>query len=93
MSGFFVVRRECVEKVDLQSAGFKLLLEILVRGRIESVREVPIAFGRRAAGKSKANLRVAWEYFRLLVRLYAERCGLTRPTPPVPIVPEEYPGD
>jgi dolichol-phosphate mannosyltransferase len=93
MSGFFLVRRECVEKVELQPAGFKILLEILVRGRIESVREVPIAFGRRAAGKSKANLRVAWEYFRLLVRLYAARYGLTRPDPNISIVSEEYPGD
>lgn len=93
MSGFFLVRRECVEKLELQPGGFKLLLEILVRGRVESVREVPIAFGRRAAGKSKANLRVAWEYFRLLVGLYAARYGLTRSTPPVSIVPEEYPGD
>ena len=93
MSGFFLVRRECVEKVELRSTGFKLLLEILVRGRIESVREVPIAFGRRAAGKSKANVRVAWEYFRLLVGLYSARYGLARPAPPISIAPEEYPGD
>lgn len=92
MSGFFLVRRGCVEKVELQSSGFKLLLEILVRGRISAVREIPLAFGRRAAGKSKANLRVAWEYFRLLVRLYAARYGI-RATPQVSIVPEEYPGD
>jgi dolichol-phosphate mannosyltransferase len=93
MSGFFLVRRQCVENVELQSSGFKLLLEILVRGRIATVREVPIAFGRRAAGKSKANLRVAWEYFRLLTRLYAARYGLFRAPANIPVVPEEYPGD
>lgn len=93
MSGFFLVRRHCVENVELQSAGFKLLLEILVRGHIASVREIPIAFGRRAAGRSKANLKVAWEYLRLLMRLYGARYGLTRSGAGISIVPEEYPGD
>ncbi len=71
MSGFFVVRRSCLENVVFQPTGFKLLLEILVRGHIRSVREVPFSFGRRRAGASKASLKVAWEYLRLLVRLYA----------------------
>jgi len=92
MSGFFLVRRHCVEQVELQPAGFKLLLEILVRGHIASVCEIPIAFGRRAAGRSKANLRVAWEYFCLLARLYANHYSL-RSAAPTSIVPEEYPGD
>src|SRR5438067_681109 len=34
MSGFFALRRECIEGIDLQPQGFKILLEILVRGRI-----------------------------------------------------------
>jgi dolichol-phosphate mannosyltransferase len=73
MSGFFLVRRRCVDSVTFQRSGFKLLLEILVRGHIGSVSEIPFAFGCRAAGRSKANLKVAWEYFRLLVRLYGHR--------------------
>ena len=31
MSGFFVVRRRCVDGISFQTTGFKLLLEILVR--------------------------------------------------------------
>lgn len=58
-----------------QQAGFKLLLEILVRGHIDSVCEVPFAFGRRWAGTSKAGMKVAWEYLQLLTRLYAFRWG------------------
>jgi dolichol-phosphate mannosyltransferase len=69
MSGFFVVRRECIENVRLQPQGFKILLEILVRGRIRSVVEVPFQFGLRHAGKSKADVRVAFHYFSLLGRL------------------------
>ena len=75
MSGFFMVRRACLEQIRFQPSGFKLLLEILVRGRIRSVREVPFAFGSRFRGSSKANFRVAVDYARLLVRLYAARFG------------------
>jgi dolichol-phosphate mannosyltransferase len=78
MSGFFLVRRECVEGVSFQRSGFKLLLEVLVRGRIRSVAEVPFAFGLRYRGASKANLKVGWDYALLLVRLYAGRFGLGR---------------
>jgi dolichol-phosphate mannosyltransferase len=77
MSGFFMVRRECLDQVKLQSAGFKLLLEILVRGRIRSVEEVPFVFGQRYRGASKANFRVAWDYARLLGRLYAGKFGFS----------------
>lgn len=76
MAGFFLVRRECVEHVPFQRAGFKLLLEILVRGQIRSVEEIPIVFGLRRRGTSKANVKVAIDYARLLVRLYCNRLGL-----------------
>ena len=75
MSGFFLVRRRCLEQVTFQRSGFKLLLEVLVRGRIGSVAEVPFAFGSRYRGASKAGFKVGWDYARLLARLYAARCG------------------
>jgi dolichol-phosphate mannosyltransferase len=78
MSGYFLVRRECVNQIQFQPSGFKLLLEILVRGRIRSVAEVPFAFGQRYRGASKANFEVAREYAKLLATLYAERFGFRR---------------
>lgn len=78
MSGFFLVRRECVERVPFQRSGFKLLLEILVRARIQSLEEIPLAFGLRYRGASKASFKVAVDYGRLLVRLYYDRFGLRR---------------
>ncbi len=54
MSGFFLVRRPCIDGLELQPQGFKILLEILVRGRIRSAAEVPYEFCLRQAGKSKA---------------------------------------
>lgn len=76
MSGFFLVRRECIERIPFQSTGFKLLLEILVRGRMRSVEEIPISFGLRQHGASKASFKVAVDYGRLLARLYANRLHL-----------------
>ncbi len=69
MSGFFMVRRECIEGIQLHPEGFKILLEILVRGRIKSAAEIPYRFGLRHAGKSKANVKVALDYAALLGRL------------------------
>jgi dolichol-phosphate mannosyltransferase len=69
MSGFFVIRRRCIEGLAFQTTGFKLLLEILVRGRIRTAREVPYQFGLRRAGRSKASASVAFHYLHLLGRL------------------------
>jgi dolichol-phosphate mannosyltransferase len=69
LSGFFVVRRECIDGIALQPQGFKLLLEILVRGRMRSVVEIPYQFGLRHGGASKATFRVGVEYVQLLGRL------------------------
>ncbi|MGD0890641.1 MAG: polyprenol monophosphomannose synthase [Terracidiphilus sp.] len=79
MSGFFMVRRRCVDNITFQPNGFKLLLEILVRGHIKSVEEVPFVFGLRYRGASKANARVAWDYAKLLLRLYSSRLGIGKP--------------
>jgi dolichol-phosphate mannosyltransferase len=81
MSGFFFVRRECLTGIAFQQAGFKLLLDILVRARISSVREIPFAFGQRYRGASKANMKVALDYGRLLARLYRGRFGWSRTVP------------
>lgn len=77
LSGFFVVRRECIDGLDLQPEGFKILLEILVRGRVERPVEVPFHFGLRHAGKSKADFKVAFAYLNLLGKL--SRHAIFRP--------------
>jgi dolichol-phosphate mannosyltransferase len=69
LSGFFIVRRQCIDGLTLQPEGFKILLEILVKGRIQKAVEVPFHFGPRHAGTSKANFRIALQYFALLGKL------------------------
>ena len=61
-SGFFLVRRELVRGVQIRAGGFKICLELLVRGRPASIVEVPYTFENRTAGKSKMNLREALGY-------------------------------
>ena len=71
MSGFFLVRRSCLDLPALHPLGFKLLLELLVTSPQASVAEVPYTFGTRHAGKSKAGLREGLTYLRRLGHLRA----------------------
>ena len=63
------MRRQCVDDLKLQPTGFKILLEILVKGRINKTTEVPFQFATRQSGKSKADIKVALHYFTLLGKL------------------------
>jgi dolichol-phosphate mannosyltransferase len=69
MSGCFIVRREAVDLDCLRPRGFKILLEILVRTPGLRVSEVPLGFGERNAGHTKASAREALRYLRQLGRL------------------------
>jgi dolichol-phosphate mannosyltransferase len=69
-SGFFLLRREVAEGVRIQAGGFKICLELLVRGRATSVVEVPYVFVGRTVGESKMNLREATGYVRQLFDLF-----------------------
>jgi len=69
MSGFFAVRREAIERVVLRPRGYKILLEILVRGRLGRAVEVPYRFRSRGGGRSKLAARQQWEFLLHLVDL------------------------
>ncbi|HUO11490.1 MAG TPA: glycosyltransferase family 2 protein [Caulobacteraceae bacterium] len=70
VSGFFMLRREVVERVapSLSTKGFKILFDIIA-SQPEPLRivELPYAFGARQAGESKMDGRVALEYLELVV--------------------------
>jgi dolichol-phosphate mannosyltransferase len=72
MTGFFLVRRACIRDITLETQGFKILLEILVRGGVRSAVEIPFSFGLRKAGSSKAGLREGLNYISLLGRLWRD---------------------
>ena len=81
MSGFFLVRRSCIRDLELQTTGFKILLEILVRGNVRNLAEVYFDFGTRRTGASKASIKVAIDYAALLFRLYRWRRSEIGPLP------------
>jgi len=69
MSGFFAFRKPVVAGVTLQPIGYKILLEILVRGNFRRVTEVPYQFQARGAGESKLSMKQNVEYLQQLVQL------------------------
>jgi len=62
MSGFFALRCEVLDGVKLNPTGYKILLEILVRGRYERVKEVPFVFEDRKNGSSKMSSGIITKY-------------------------------
>ena len=71
MAGFFAVdRRALPDLATLRPVGYKIGLELMVRGRLR-VGEAPIAFDDRRRGKSKLGWRQRLDYLRHLGRLYA----------------------
>jgi dolichol-phosphate mannosyltransferase len=69
MSGFFAVRKKAIAQVCLRPRGYKILLEILVRGHLGRVVEVPYRFQSRGAGCSKLTAWQQWEFLLHLVDL------------------------
>jgi len=69
MSGFFMFRREVVENVEFNPKGFKILLEILVKGNANKVVEVPYTFRVRQHGKSKLGIKEYINFLRYALKL------------------------
>jgi len=63
MCGFFAIRRDCLLRFAKTAVGFKIVFEIMVRGRKAlRVREVPIVFQNRERGSSKMSLMEALRF-------------------------------
>ena len=74
MSGFFALHRtgwEGAEKLD--PVGYKIALELYVKGRCRRPAEVPIRFATRPAGESKLTFAQQVRYLQHLFRLYRFR--------------------
>jgi len=85
-SGYFVMRRSVIEGVQLNPIGFKIALEVLVRGKYRNFTEVPYVFQDREVGKSKLSQKVILDYLIQLGQLIAHWVRLRprrRRVPPV----------
>ncbi|MFW6339368.1 MAG: glycosyltransferase family 39 protein [Wenzhouxiangella sp.] len=77
MAGFFATSRERLLNLKNQTAGYKILLELLVQGgdRIRTL-EVPIHFEDRRHGQSKLGLNQQLTYLKRLAWLAGGRVSL-----------------
>lgn len=69
MSGYFMVRRNAITSAILNPVGYKILLEIIGRGNIDTIAEVGYVFCERKEGESKVTWKQYLDYIHHLVRL------------------------
>jgi len=65
-SGFFAFRKEIIKGIELKGTSWKIMLEIWAKAHPVAVKEVPIVFSVRTAGKSKFNREQMRAYLRHL---------------------------
>lgn len=67
--GYFGLNRSVIAATKLNPIGWKILMEVLVKGSYHTVHEIPYCFVARDAGESKMNLKEQWNYLRHVARL------------------------
>lgn len=70
LAGYYGIKKQVIEGVSLNALGFKILLEVLVKGHYKKVTEIPYIFLERHAGQSKAGIRVYFQYHLHVFMLY-----------------------
>lgn len=66
ISGFFLLKKEAIEGLNLNPQGFKILLEILTKGNYSKVSEIPYTFKPRMHGRSKMCFKELSNYVKHL---------------------------
>ncbi|MGB9759856.1 MAG: polyprenol monophosphomannose synthase [Thermoproteota archaeon] len=72
LSGYFAFDKDTIHGVELNPISYKILLEILIKGRYTKFCEVPYSFRRRTEGRSKFGLHEMLHYLRHLYALVKE---------------------
>ncbi len=69
MSGYFMVRRSAIAGHTMSPVGYKILIEVLGRGKIDKIAEVGYEFQERREGESKVTWKQYVEYLQHLLKL------------------------
>ncbi|MEM2930424.1 MAG: glycosyltransferase family 2 protein [Thermoproteota archaeon] len=72
LSGYFAFNKKVIYGIKLNPVGYKILLEMLVKGGYGRVCEIPYSFQRRVGGKSKLGLSEILLYLKHLYSLARE---------------------
>ena len=70
MSGFFAFKRNIIKGLNLDAIGYKILLEILVKTKNVSIKEIPYTFQDRELGSSKLSSKIIFDYCKSVWKLY-----------------------
>lgn len=73
MSGFFSFKKQILNGVKLNPKGFKIGLEIIIKGNLKNITEIPITFTDRKFGESKLNQKVIFDYVFHLLALFSHK--------------------
>ena len=76
MSGYFGLKKWIIRGVKLNVLGYKLLLEIIVKGKYRRVKEIPYVFKQRIYGESKLSRNTILDYVRHLLLLMSQTSRL-----------------
>jgi dolichol-phosphate mannosyltransferase len=72
-SGYFLVRRDALDGIELDPIGFKIGLEVIIKGKYGRAVEIPYVFTDRVVGESKLNQKEIFNYLKQLRKLYSAR--------------------
>ena len=70
MSGLFALARTLIQNITIDTKGYKILLEILVKNKQVPIIEIPYTFTDRQSGKSKMSYNVIFNYAEAIWQLY-----------------------
>ncbi|MBI4177637.1 MAG: polyprenol monophosphomannose synthase [Candidatus Aenigmarchaeota archaeon] len=73
VSGLLMFRRGAIDNVRLSPIGYKIGLEIIVKGNYNRVAEIPYVFVNRKIGKTKLDAREYVNYLKQIASLVAYR--------------------
>jgi len=70
MSGYFFFKKDVIKNIKLNPRGFKIGLEILIKGKFQRTKEVPFKFYKRHSGESKVTLQIIIQSLIHILKLY-----------------------
>ena len=77
-SGYFLVRRDALDGIELDPIGFKIGLEVIIKGKYGRAVEIPYVFTDRVVGESKLDQKEIFNYLKQLRKLYSARLLASR---------------
>ena len=70
MSGFFAFKKNILNGLNIDAIGYKILLEILVKTKNVTIKEIPYTFQDREFGSSKLSIKTILDYYKSVLKLY-----------------------